>query len=134
VGLILDTSVLIEAERTAGSVSDLILRLPAAGEVAIAAVTLMELSDGIARAKDDGTRVRRSRFVEGVREGIRVIPLDEEIAVAAGLLNGRLRKCGTTVGLADAMIAATAIRVGYGVATMNRRHFEAVDGLTVLDF
>jgi len=134
VGLILDTSVLIEAERTRGSISDLVLRLARTEEIAIAAVTLMEVSDGVARARDEATRVRRSEFVKGVREGLRVIPLNDEIAVSAGLLNGRLRRRGVTVGLADAMIAATAMSVGYGVLTLNGRHFEAFEGLRVVGF
>ena len=133
-GLILDTSVLIEAERTRGSISDLVLRLARTEEIAIAAVTLMEVSDGVARARDEATRVRRSEFVKGVREGLRVIPLNDEIAVSAGLLNGRLRRRGVTVGLADAMIAATAMSVGYGVLTLNGRHFEAFEGLRVVGF
>jgi tRNA(fMet)-specific endonuclease VapC len=132
-GLIVDTCVLIEAERKGQSSVEIFDRLSGLGEVAIAAITLMELSEGIAIAKDVTTAVRRRNFLQAVRQEIPVIPMTSELAVAAGLLNGQLRVKGVTIGLADSIIAATALSEFAAVATLNGKHFKAVPGLNVVE-
>jgi predicted nucleic acid-binding protein len=125
--------VLIEAERTGRTIAEVFSRLHHRGSLAISSVTLMELAEGIARAKDETTRIRRRRFLDAVRSSLDVLPLDAERAVAAGLLNGELRKTGATIGLADAMIASTALQNGDGVATLNAKHFRLVPDLVVVE-
>ena len=44
-----------------------------------------------------------------------------------------LRAQGTTIGPHDYLIAATALSVGFAVASLNRREFERVPGLTLTD-
>lgn len=131
-GLILDTSILIEAERDGQSVEAVLARFTGGGLIAISTVTLMELSHGIARAKHERMRIERRRFLDAVRATIAVIPLDELLAIRAGLLNGQLAALGFTIGFADAIISATALSRGDSVATRNVRHFDVVPGLDVV--
>lgn len=62
--------------------------------------------------------------------GCEVIEVDEEISRIAGKL---LKKyiLERKIGVADSLIAATAIKLGEGLASHNRRHFESVDGLSL---
>jgi predicted nucleic acid-binding protein len=39
-----------------------------------------------------------------------------------------------TIAFEDLLIAATALQLGYGVATSNIRHFQVIPGLTVVQF
>lgn len=54
----------------------------------------------------------------------RELPVDRAAAERAG----RVRR-ETGIGMADSLIAATALEHGLGLATRNRRHFAGVPGL-----
>jgi predicted nucleic acid-binding protein len=133
VGLIVDTSVLIDAERKKKTLAEVLTALPDSGEVAVSALSLSELAEGIVRARDAASRLSRQIFLDWLQDGVVVIPLESELAIAAGRLNGELRRRGTTIGLADVIIAATALDLGYGVATLNAKHFKYVPGLEVVE-
>jgi predicted nucleic acid-binding protein len=53
------------------------------------------------------------------------------IALHAGKIDGNLQAKGTRIPLGDLLIGATALELGYSVATHNIRHFEAIPDLTV---
>lgn len=53
------------------------------------------------------------------------------IAFRAGRLDGSLQAAGTRVALGDLLIGATALELGYAVATHNVRHFRMIPGLMV---
>jgi len=65
--------------------------------------------------------------------GVRIVALDGDLGEEAGLLAGGLRAKGFTVSLADAVVAATARRLGVPVLTTNAKHFRCVHGLEVWD-
>jgi predicted nucleic acid-binding protein len=72
VGLILDTSTLVTAERRGHSVPEILEQLQNAWgetEVGLSAVTVVELTHGIQRAKLEGQRQRRQVFVQGDQSG-----------------------------------------------------------------
>ena len=64
--------------------------------------------------------------VRALLEPLRQIPVDTEIAEQAG----RIRR-ETGIGLADALIAATALTHSMALATRNRRDFARVPGLVL---
>src|SRR6185437_10707506 len=67
-GLILDTSILISSERRGGSIEDILRQARAAhGEtdIALSAVSVVELTHGIYRARTEADRERRRVFAEG---------------------------------------------------------------------
>jgi predicted nucleic acid-binding protein len=68
-GLILDTSVLIAAERRGDAVEEALLLVKAAlgdQECALSAISIVELTHGIYRARIPAHRDRRRIFVEDV--------------------------------------------------------------------
>jgi len=136
-GLVLDSSVLIDAERSRGSISDVLRRLAAVhGEVdvVLSAVSVMELEHGYYRATSPKIAARLRAFLNEVYAVLDVLPLSGEAARLAAQIDAELREAGTPVPLADRLIAATALSVNFGVATGNVRHFGMIPRLSVNEF
>ena len=139
-GTVLDSTVLIEAERAA-----LQQRVPAARllarwierdigldeDIGIAAITASELLHGVHRA-DPAHRPRREALVESFIAAIPVLPFDLLCARAHASLWATLAVAGRDIGAHDRLVAATAIAIGWRVATANRREFARVPGLTLV--
>jgi predicted nucleic acid-binding protein len=134
-GLVLDSSVLIAGERRKDSVREVLKRVRAAhGEVdcALSVVTIVELTHGIFRAKSDADRERRRAFSEELRRDMAVQPVTVEIAELAGRIEGEQAARGVSISFEDLLIGATALHLGYEVATMNVRDFQKIPGLSVI--
>ncbi|GGL08177.1 PIN domain-containing protein [Planomonospora parontospora] len=113
--LILDTGVLIAAERGSGSVDDVI---GDADDVAISAVTVAELLTGVEMA-DAARRPARQAFVDEV---LALIPVEEyttDVARVHARLMAHVRRQGKTRGAYDLMIAATAAATARLIVTMD---------------
>jgi tRNA(fMet)-specific endonuclease VapC len=126
--LLIDTSVLVDAERRRTSLEAV------AGEEdrAISVVTASELLHGVHRATDASVRMRRHAFVESVVARLQPIPITMHVARAHAEIWARLEAGGALIGAHDLWIAATALAHGMRLATVNVRHFERVPGLDVL--
>jgi predicted nucleic acid-binding protein len=133
VGVLIDTSVLVAAERGRGdweAVLDAGVDLGNDEPVAMAAITAAELLHGVHRLR--GVRqARASRFVETLLAEIPVRPFDLAAARLHGMLSADLTARGIAVGPHDLLIAATAVALGYDVATRDMRSFARIKGLTV---
>lgn len=130
-GTLIDSSVLIAAER---SQLDLGPLLDERGDeqVAVAAITASELLHGVHRATRSNARARREAFVENILSVVPVLPFDLVTARIHATLWARLAAKGVNVGAHDLVIAATALAVGYDVATRDRRSFPKIPGVKVL--
>lgn len=127
----IDSSVFIAAER--GKLDfERVLRDHGDEPAAIAAITASELLHGIHRAVGTAQRNRREAFVERVLVDFPLIPFDLVIARVHARLSAELAAKGSPIGAHDLLIAATALAIGYDVATRDERSFPKVPGLTVL--
>jgi len=133
VGLILDSSVVIAAERLGQTAYQMLeaIRLRTNDEIAISVVTVLELAHGIVRADTPQRRARRQQFLDDLLAGMPVHPVTVPIALHAGQIDGQLQAAGTRVPLADLLIGVTALGLSYSVATSNARHFRLIPHLTV---
>ncbi|MGH9794348.1 MAG: PIN domain-containing protein [Candidatus Acidiferrales bacterium] len=134
-GLILDSSVVIAAERRGDTVERFVERLlTVAGdqEAALASVGLPELIHGIYRARTPDVRMRREGFIHGLLDVLAVYPFTRDTAVLAGKLDGEQQQFGVVIPFADLLIGATALSLGYSVLTVNLRHFERIPGLALM--
>ena len=129
--LLIDTSVLVDAERSELYERALSVR-EREQECSISIITVSELLHGVHRAVGDRVRARRLAFVEGVLARLEPIPIGPEVARIHAEVWARLEVDGTIIGAHDLWIAATALAHGLTVATSNAREFERVPGLTVL--
>ncbi|WP_169981572.1 PIN domain-containing protein [Microbispora sp. H10836] len=113
--LILDTGVLIAAERGRAEVDSVI---GDADDVAVAAITIAELLVGVELA-DPVRRPARQAFVDQV---LALIPVEEyttDIARVHARLMAHVRREGKTRGAYDLLIAATAAATARTVVTMD---------------
>ena len=129
-GVILDTSILISFEKS-GFTIDKFTAGREAEPFGISVVSVSELLHGVHRADSETRRVKRESYVERIIELFPIYPFD----LAAGRIYARiwanLARKHVSVGAHDLIIAATAISLGFSVATFNLRDFEKVEGLTV---
>lgn len=130
-GLLIDTGVLIRAERRGDSALDF-SPWSHYGDAAISVVTASELLVGVHRATSKSRRVRRSAFVEGLLAAIPILDLTLEVARVHGELVALLAEQGQTMGANDAFIAATALASGYALLTTDADDFTRVPRLEVL--
>jgi predicted nucleic acid-binding protein len=134
-GLILDSSVLIAAERqdnNARQVLTAIAKEIGETEIGISVVTLIELAHGAARADTPQRKSKRDKFIEELLTAMPVYAVSASIALRTGRLDGENQIRGLKVPLPDLLIGVTALELGYSVGTANLRHFKQVAGLSVI--
>ncbi len=134
-GLILDSSVLIAAERQGKNARQVLTAIRehiGEIEVGISVVTLIELAHGAARANTPQRRLKRQKFIEELISAMPVYPVTVAIALRAGQLDGENQAQGLKFALPDLLIGVTALELGYSLGTSNVRHFGDVPGLSVL--
>ncbi|MBZ5610118.1 MAG: hypothetical protein LAP38_17795 [Acidobacteriia bacterium] len=106
-GLVLDSGVLIAAERDAKPVSELLFALErehGETEIVLAAVTVVELEHSLHRAQTSEQLRKRRDYLDTV---FAAIP-------------------------PDLLIGATALHFGYSIGTRNLRHFRMIPSLPVV--
>ena len=134
-GLILDSSVIITAERKRQTVEQFLSAVRQTfGEVEIAmsAVTVAELVHGVYRAISPEVRHKRRMFIDELKKHVPVHLVTDATAEIAGRASGEQAANGITVPVDDLLIGAAAVEQGYAVATLNVRHFNKIPGLQVL--
>ncbi|HTW48389.1 MAG TPA: PIN domain-containing protein [Acidobacteriaceae bacterium] len=134
-GLILDSSILIAGERRGETVRQVIQRVRAAcgdQESALSAISIIEFTHGIYRAKTDADRVRRKAFADELARDMIVHPVSLAIAQLAGRIEGEQAAKGISIAVEDLIIGATALHLGFDVATLNVRHFQSIPGLKLV--
>jgi tRNA(fMet)-specific endonuclease VapC len=100
-------------------------------ERGISVITVSELLHGVHRARG-ATRTRRRAFVEHILAAFDPVPITEAVARVHAEVWAGLSGRGQTVGAHDLWIAATALALGFGVATSDGRDFGRVPGLRVV--
>ena len=131
-GLVLDSSVLIAAERRNRNAAQAVEAvLQATGEIPIvlSAISVAEIGHGIYRANSPEVRDRRRAFLDELKATVPIQPVTEATAEMAARLGGEQAAKGINLPLADLLIGACALELGYAVATGNVRDFGRIPGL-----
>lgn len=126
-GLVVDTSVLVAAERASSA-----LDLPADEEVGLSAVVLMEYWKGVERADSALRRRQRVAFFERATATFQLFAVTASTATMAARVWSDLTRAGIAMGAVDLLIAATALERDWGVMTLDMRDFGRVPGLRVV--
>lgn len=127
--MILDTNVISEVMRGDPlSVISVLLEEHGDHALALAAVTVQEISYGLARLPDGNRRDTLSDLWNEIREGLvrYVHPLDVDTALLAGHLLASREAKGRFIGVPDAQIAATCLIHNDSLATRNTRDFDGL--------
>jgi tRNA(fMet)-specific endonuclease VapC len=126
---LLDTDWVIDHLRGVERVSKRLEELAPQG-LALSIVSLAELYEGVYYSRNPPRSEEvLKRFLN---PELTVLGVDEEICQIFGKERGRLRQEGRSIGDLDLFIAATCRRHNLTLLTNNRRHFELVDGLTLI--
>jgi tRNA(fMet)-specific endonuclease VapC len=134
-GLVLDSSVLIAAERhklTAAQAIEEVRRAVGEVPVVLSAITVAEIGHGIYRANAPEIRLRRRAFLDDLKATIPVYPLTESTAEIVARIGAEQAVKGINLPLADLMIGACALELGYAIGTSNLRDFGRIPGLNLI--
>jgi len=135
VGLIIDSSVVIAAERHSNTVEKLIeqiISVTGDQDAALSSVGLTALVHGIYRAQTAETRLRRQSFVDELLRDLAVYPYTRSTALLAGKIDGEQQAQGVTIPFGDLLVGVTALELGFSVVTANLRHFRLIPGLQIV--
>jgi tRNA(fMet)-specific endonuclease VapC len=133
-GLILDSSVVIAAEREGAPISEVLGRVRRrAGieEILLSAISVIELEHGLWRANTSEIARRRRLYLDGVYFAIPVQSFTKEMGQLAARIDAEARQAGISIPFADLQIGVTALHLGYAIGTLNARHFEMIPNLKV---
>ena len=124
--ILVDTSILIDYYRkTDKEKSAWIALVRQEYSFAISAITKYEIYSG--------ATPNQLTFWDNVLLAITIIPFDEVSVDTAVIINSALKKKRKQLDLADLFIAATAVAHNLPLATLNRKHFDQIDSLTIVD-
>lgn len=127
-GILIDTAVLIEAERE----REVLEQLPQGAQHSISVITVSELLHGVHRAAPDHVRIRRQVVVEALLGAIEQLPVTSRVARLHAQIWVELQAKGEIIGAHDLWIAATALAHGLTLATVNTSEFKRVPALELL--
>jgi len=124
--VLLDTSILIDYYRkTDKSNAAWLLLIHQGNDFAVSVITKYEIYSG--------ANPKQQSFWDSVFENIVVIPFDEDCVNTSVAVNATLKSKRKQIALADLFIASTALAHNLPIATLNRKHFERIAELTIVD-
>ena len=127
-GVIFDTSVLIALER--GELDpDRLVQGREQEPFGISVISAAELLHGVHRADTQKRRIKRSSYVEKVLEHYALYPFELGAARIYAEVWATLQRKGVRISAHDLTIAATAISLGWTVATLDLRDYRKIEGL-----
>ena len=123
----LDTSVLIDYYRKQKKSESLFFKLTEKySAFAVSAVTEYELYLGNSQEQD--------MFWNNFFSQITVLPFDTRAVKQAVSIYKQLKQSSKLIDIPDIMIAGTAMQNNIPLATLNRKHFERINGLKIITF
>ena len=134
-GIVLDSSVIIAAERRGRTVREILEQLKALQgdvEIGISVVTVAELVHGAYRTKTQAQQQQRLEFIERLSSDVPVYPITLDIARLAGRIEGQQEVLGVQFAFEDLLIGATVLHLSYDLATLNLRDFKRIPKLSVI--
>lgn len=123
-GMVVDTSIFIEFLRAKDKTKTALFLIPDDEQIFISSVTYYELLMG-ASTEDKITDIKI------LTEDIPVLPFNEEVAEKSAVIYHQLRKLNKMIEFRDIFIAATCLVNNLPVKTLNKKHFERIQELSV---
>jgi predicted nucleic acid-binding protein len=119
IACVVDTDIAIDFLRKREYARILLNRWADDGLLAVSTLTHLEIYQGMKPAEEADTNA----FLDGLVS----IGVDVPVAWQAGMMLRALRSKGITIGMADAIIAATALWLGVPLLTNNVEHYPFPD-------
>ena len=134
-GLVLDSSILITAERrrlTAHQAIETVQKKVGEVSIVLCSLTVAEIGHGIYRADTPETRNRRRVFLDDLKATVPIYPITEATAEIIARIGGEQAAKGINLPLADLIIGACALELGYAIGTSNARDFKRIPELNLI--
>jgi tRNA(fMet)-specific endonuclease VapC len=132
VGLVIDTSALVAAERSGRGLVEVLSEL---GEetVALPAIVYAELLAGVQLADTPPRAAARRAKIDALAKRVPVVPFGAAAAELWAEVFAALQRDGTPIPANDLVVASTALELGFGVLVgpLDEAHFRRVAGLRV---
>ncbi len=123
--VVLDTSILIDFFRkTAKNKTELIKLVDEGYSYCISAITEYEIYVG--------ATVAQHGYWKQFLLTTNVLPFDTDAVVKAVEINHQLKRKRQQIDIADLFIAASSMSNGLPLATLNKKHFERIEGLRLI--
>ena len=123
--IVVDTSILIDHFRKSVKANSKLVALYDEGyEFCISAVTEFEIYSGASN--------QQVGYWQEFLRNIQVLSFDRNAVEQAVKIYNSLKRKSKQVDTADLFIAATALSNNLSIATLNRKHFERIDGLALV--
>ena len=119
IACLVDTDVAIDFLMERDYARKLLQKWAVEGLLAISTLTHLEIYQGMKAGEEEATNA----FLDGLIS----VSVDMPIARRAGTMLGELRSKGVTVGIADAIIGATALQLNVPLLTNNVGHYPFAD-------
>lgn len=119
--VLVDTGPIIQALRQHKPTVQLLRGLASRDHIVISIITRLEIYAGMQNEERYATQKFLSRFI--------AYDLNRSIAERAGTLIATYHRIGYTLGVSDAIIAATAINYQIPLLTFNTKDFSFISGL-----
>ena len=124
--ILVDTSILIDFFRKTDKSNSILINLVKKGySFKISAITEFEIYSG--------TNKNQLSFWNQLLEKIEILAFDKEVVKVAVELNYVLKSKRKQIDIVDLFIAATAINNKLPIATLNKKHFERIDNLKIIN-
>ena len=124
--IMVDTSILIDFYRKTNKNNTIWISLVRQEyEFAISTITKYEIYAGATQGQME--------FWDKVLQAISILPFDEDCVGAAVNINTDLKRKRKLIDVADLFIAATAIANNLSFVTLNRKHFDRIDNLNIIE-
>jgi len=124
--IVADTDVLIDYLNDQLPMADHVEKELRRGQLVTTAVTRFELQVG----RVEGARDER---LDTLLAAIPILDLDDVAADLAAEVRRDLLRLGLDIGMADSLIAGITLAYGASLLTRNRRHFERIEHLSLVD-
>jgi predicted nucleic acid-binding protein len=134
VGLVVDTSAVVDLERAPETPLTVALGPLADEPVVMPAIVLAELLVGVGLAPSARVAAQRRAKVEAVRNRVPVVPFDAIVAERWADVAVLLARRGAQIPSSDLAVAATALSLAFGVLVGRRgeEHLGRIPGLRVV--
>lgn len=124
--VLIDTSILIDLFRKTDKNNSALIALVRQGyDYCISAITEYEIYTGAALGQVE--------FWNNFLQKTEVLPFDKVVAKVAVDINRDLKTKRKQIAIPDLFIAATAIANNLPFATLNRKHFDRIDNLNIVE-
>lgn len=122
--MVIDTGIFIEFLRAKDKTKTALYKLPDEANIFISAVTYYELLIG-------ATTQEKHNDIKLLTEDLSILPFNADVASKAAEIYHLLKRSNNLIEFRDIFIAATCLVNDVEILTLNKKHFERIEGLRV---